>query len=75
MPESYTYICRVPSDDTDKATLTWRGTTFRNLRVVEGCRYAWEATRDGATAELCASTKGVTDLKIGGASFDCQTAR
>jgi hypothetical protein len=81
--EGYTYMCRVPSDhksyavrvDIDNATLTWRGTTFRNLQEVEGCRVKWQATSDGATAELCTATKGVADLKIGDASFDCQLAR
>ena len=81
--ESYTYMCRVPSDhksyparlDIDNATLTWRGRTFRNLQEVEGCRVKYQATSDGATAELCTATKGVADLKLGDASFDCQLAR
>jgi hypothetical protein len=78
--ETYTYMCRVPSDhksyplklDIDNATLTWRDKTFRNLKQVEGCRYKYQATRAGMTAELCTATKGVADLKLGNASFDCQ---
>lgn len=81
--EGYTYMCRVPSDhrsypvrvDIDNATLTWRGRTFRNLQEVEGCRVKWQATSEGATAELCTATKGVADLKIGDASFDCELVR
>jgi hypothetical protein len=64
--ESYTYMCRVPSAhksypvkvDIDNATLTWRGTTFRNLRQVEGCRAKYQATLNGVTAELCTATQG-----------------
>jgi hypothetical protein len=81
--ESYTYICRVPSEhksypvkiDIDNATLTWRGTTFRNLRQGDGCRYKYEATAMGVTAELCTATQGIADLKVGKTSFDCKLAR
>jgi hypothetical protein len=46
--ENYTYMCRVPNEhksyplklDIDNGTLTWRGTMFRNLRQVDGCRYS-----------------------------------
>jgi hypothetical protein len=80
--ESYSYMSRFPRDhktypvkvDIEKATLTWRGMTFRDLRVVEGGRYSWQATREGATVELRTATKGVADLKIGQTSFDCQMA-
>ena len=81
--EAYKYMCRVPSAhksypiavNIDDATLTWRGTTFQNLRQGDGCRIKFLATSDsGVTAELCTATKGVADLKIGAASFDCQLA-
>jgi hypothetical protein len=82
--ESYTYMCRVPNEhksyplkiDVDKATLTWRGTTFRNLQHVDGCKYSWQATTsDGVMAEVCTATQGYADLTIGKASFDCDDGR
>jgi hypothetical protein len=51
---------------------TWRGTVFHNVRLAEGCRYNFVATRDGVTAELCTATQGVADLKIGKATVECQ---
>ena len=42
--------------DEDKGTLTWRGTTFTNLKVTTEetlAKYSWRATRDG----LYASTR------------------
>lgn len=82
-PADYTYLCRVRRDrksypvvvNLDEGTMTWRGTTFRNLRNGDGCRVNFLATSDsGVTAELCTATKGVADLKIGNARFDCQLA-
>jgi hypothetical protein len=78
--ETYTYMCRVPSDhksypvkiDIDKATITWRGQTFSNLEQVDGCKAKYQATHDGETAEVCAATHGFADLTIGDASFDCR---
>jgi hypothetical protein len=54
-------------------TITWRGTVFHNVKLVEGgCKANFTATRNGVTIELCAATQGVADLKIGEASFECQ---
>jgi hypothetical protein len=61
--------------DEDKATLTWRGTTFTNLKVTTEetqAKYSWRATRDGLTADLSVATQGVADLTIGKAAFSCQ---
>ena len=83
---TYTYMCRVghksyPVEVTtpneangsmDGGTITWRGMVFRNVRLGDGCRYNFVATSDGVTAELCTATKGVADLKIGKATFECQ---
>jgi hypothetical protein len=84
--ETYTYMCRVghksypvkvttPNEANGSmsgGTITWRGMVFQNVRLGEGCRYNFVATRDGVTAELCTATKGVADLKIGKDAFDCQ---
>ena len=58
-----------------RGTITWRGTTFQNVKLGDGCRYNFVATRDGVTAELCTATKGVADLKIGKDTFECQMRR
>jgi hypothetical protein len=86
--ESYTYnyMCRVPNEhksyplkiDDNEATLTWRGTTFRNLQgsFVDTCKYSWQATTsDGVMAKVCTATQGYADLTIGKASFDCDDGR
>jgi hypothetical protein len=85
-----TYMCRVPSDHRaypvtlhsvakfaadGKGTLTWRGTAFRNLRMVEGCAERYQATRNGVTADICMSNRDGAALTIGGASFDCELKR
>jgi hypothetical protein len=77
----YTYKCHGASGygtikvDEDKGTLTWRGTTFQNLKQVEGAKVTWQATNNNVTAELSTATKGVADLTIGEASFDRQMKR
>ena len=85
-----TYMCRVPRDHRaypvtlnsaakfaadGKGTLTWRGTTFRNLRMVEGCAERYQATHNGVTADICMSNRGGATLIIGEASFDCELKR
>jgi len=77
--DSYTYMCKVGRKiypvtvDQDKGTLTWRGETYTDLKIGEGCRVEFIATRNGVTATLCTSTKGVAGLKIGdGGELDCQ---
>jgi hypothetical protein len=78
--ETYTYMCKVPEEhksypvriNIDKATLSWRGQTFNGLHLIDGCRYNYQATRLGDTAELCTATQGYADLKIGDSSFECQ---
>jgi hypothetical protein len=82
-----TYMCRVTSGyrvypvtlnsaarfaADGKGTLTWRGTTFRNLRMVEGCAERYQATHNGVTADICMSNRGGAALTIGDASFDCK---
>jgi hypothetical protein len=82
-----TYMCRVPSDHRaypvtldsavkfavdGKGILTWRGTTFRNLRMVEGSAERYQATHNGVTADICMSNRGDAALTIGEASFDCR---
>ena len=84
--ETYTYMCRVghksypvrvttPNEANGSmsgGTITWRGMVFQNVKLGDGCRYNFVATRDGVTAELCTATQGVADLKIGKDTFDCQ---
>ena len=79
---SYVYQCHgggivgIAKVDEDRGTLTWRGTVYRDVKQVEsGCKAEFQATSNGVTAKLCAATKGVTDLKIGKAQFDCQMRR
>jgi hypothetical protein len=85
---TYTYMCRDHhrayrvtldtgrNDECDGAntscTITWRGTTFRDVKLGEGCRYRYLATQNGVTADLCAATQGVATLTIGKSDFDCQ---
>ena len=85
--DTYAYICRgrdykayFVKIDTDSSTLTWRGTTFRNLQQVEGCKAKYLATLNGASAELCTATQGAADLTIrlpkhAVARFDCEMVR
>jgi hypothetical protein len=83
----YTYMCKVgrktypvtvttPNEtkgDLEGGVITWRGTTFENVKLGDDCRYNFTATgKDGTSVELCTSTKGVADLKIGKDDFDCQ---
>jgi hypothetical protein len=85
-----TYMCRVPNDHRvypvtlhsatkfaadGKGTLTWRGTTFRNLRMVEGCAERYQATHSGVTADICMSNRSGAGLTIGKASFECELKR
>jgi hypothetical protein len=86
---TYTYMCRVghksypvqvttsneANGSMSGGTITWRGTVFQNVKLGDGCRYNFVGTCDGVTAELCTATKGVADLRIGEASFECQLAR
>ena len=83
---TYTYMCRMghksypvkvttPNEANGSMSggvITWRGTVFQKVKLGEGCRYNFVATRDGVTAELCTATQGVADLKIGKATFECQ---
>lgn len=90
MAGTYTYMCRVnhksypvtlrlpleeQDDFTEKGTITWRGTTFTNVKQGEGCKAEYTATNNGVTIDLCTATQGVADLKIGHATFDCQMPR
>jgi hypothetical protein len=82
--ETYTYMCKVGpksypvtvttpnDDDMEGGTITWRGTVFQDVKLGEGCRYNFVATKDGVIAELCTATKGYADLTIGRARFYCQ---
>jgi len=83
---TYTYMCQV--DDKSYpvtvttpyerngglggGTITWRGTTFRNVKWEDDCKAKFVATRNGVTIELCAATQGVADLTVDGETFDCQ---
>jgi hypothetical protein len=59
--------------ETTVCTIKWRGTTFRNVKGVEECRYGYAATTgDGTKVDLCTATQGVADLTIGNATFQCQ---
>jgi len=84
---TYTYMCRVgqktypvtvttpneaSSGSLSGGTLTWRGTTFRNVKETGDCKANFVATRDGVTVELCAATQGVADLTVGKETFECQ---
>ncbi|MGY4428468.1 hypothetical protein ACVWWO_000945 [Bradyrhizobium sp. F1.13.1] len=88
---TYTYMCRDHNkaypivldtgskDDCDgettPCTIKWRGTTFRNVKMGEGCRADYIATDNGVKVDLCTATQGVADLTIGNAKFDCQMRR
>ena len=75
---TYTYMCRVghksypvqvttpdeANGSMDGGTITWRGKVFQNVKLGDGCRYNFVATRDGVTVELCTATKGVASLNI-----------
>lgn len=83
---TYTYMCRVGQTSypvklttPDEAngslsggTITWRNEMFRDVKLGEGCRYNFVATRNGVTVELCTSTHGSATLTIGKDTFDCQ---
>jgi hypothetical protein len=72
---TYTYKCRggTAVANENSHALTWRGTTFKNLKVVEGdCHVNWEATRDGGTAHFCVATQYAADLTIGKDRFECE---
>ena len=90
MADTYTYLCRVGHksypvtlDDADggcdgattSCTITWRGTTFRNVKLGEGCRLEYLAAQNGVTIDFCTGTKGYADLKVGDAKFECQMPR
>ena len=80
--QTLTYMCKVGSRvypvtaNVKKATLTWRGTTFRDLKKAQApdvcAKYGWTATNNGVTATLCSMTQGVGSLTIGKDDFDCQ---
>ena len=59
----------------DGGTMTWRGTTFQNLKLGEGCKLELLWTANGVTADLCMKTKGVADLTVGNQTFHCQMPR
>lgn len=65
-----------PRNIKDGGTLTWRGTTFTNLKFGEqGCKEEILATHDGVIADLCMATKGYASLTVGKTKFDCQMPR
>jgi hypothetical protein len=73
--DTYTYMCRIAHKtlpvtlDTDKNTITWRGTTFRDVKQVEGdCKAEYKASG----VDLCTATQGVANLRIGKSDFECQ---
>lgn len=75
---TFTYMCydrhklyAVTLDD-NKGTILWRGTKFQNVKQGEGCRAEYLATNNGVSIDLCTETKGVAELKIGNATFNCQ---
>lgn len=85
---TYTYICRdhhkaYPvtlntgrSDDCDgtmtHCTITWRGTTFTDVKQRPGdCRAEYAASNKGVGIDLCTSTKGVAGLMIGSQNLNC----
>jgi hypothetical protein len=55
----------------DQATIKWRGTTFRNLKLIDGCRYNFQATHLDNTIEVCTATHGYAELTLGDDSFEC----
>jgi hypothetical protein len=58
--------------DPEACTITWRGKTYSNVKVGEGCRYDFRTTTNGVTVDLCTATQGAADLTIGNSKFDCQ---
>jgi len=81
-----TYMCNVGSRVypvyVTKATLTWRGTTFRNLKEAPAglgdsphvcAKYGWTATnKNRVAATLCVATQGAGGLAVGKDEFECQ---
>jgi len=80
--QTFTFMCEVGSrtypvtGNLKKATLTWRGTTFRDLKkaqIPDVCaKYGYVATNKGVTATLCGATQGAGSLEIGKDTFACQ---
>jgi hypothetical protein len=61
--------------ETTSCIIKWRGTTFRNVKMGEGCRADYIATDNGVKVDLCTATQGVADLTIGNVKFDCRMRR
>jgi hypothetical protein len=76
-PKTYTYMCKVDhklypvSVNEVQDKLTWRGQTYSHI-TLGGCKREWIATRNGVTVSLCAATKGVATLELGGKEFGCR---
>jgi hypothetical protein len=66
---------RTADDDMEGGTITWRGTVYQDVKLGEGCRYNFVATKDGETIEVCTATKGYADVTLGRARFYCQMKR
>jgi hypothetical protein len=58
--------------DPETCTITWRGKTYPNVKLGEGCRYDFRTTDNGVIVDLCTATQGVADLAIGNKKFECQ---
>ncbi len=85
---TYTYACQVVDAgtgnvhlysailDTNKQTITWRGTVYRNVKDVSGNidECAKGCFAKGAV-RLSTATQGVATLSVGGAEFDCDLVR
>jgi hypothetical protein len=54
----------------EKKTLTWRGTTFHDLKEADCAKGGWTANSGAIT--LCGATQGGGNLTIGKDDFDCQ---
>ena len=82
--ETYTYMCKVgpksypitvftPKGSLEGGTIMWRGKTFWNVEVGDGCKAQFLAqSDDGDALELCTATQGYASLAIGVASYDCE---
>ena len=74
----YGYNCHVAGNEGVQGIVTVDelGTTFRDLKQVEGGKVTWQATtNNNVTAVLSTATQGVADLTIGKDVFECQMVR
>jgi hypothetical protein len=56
------------NEDNSICTIKWRGKTYADVKLAEGCKAEWS----GPGVDLCAQTKGFARLTIGKTTFHCR---